>query len=202
MRIELTLELYEVGCRIRKDLERLYPNCFFSIGSEKPLKIGIMEDLLKIREELKIEPMPSEDELMTSILIYTGSLSYRAGLIRDGSVRIDLDGNVVDEVTDDQRLIAKNRPLAPLWKLTSEEVDILKKREEEAKKLRRERYLSYNTPQKSEVSDIPTEQSIPLKDESEDENTAVEKQLKESEPEIVNPNLFRPKLTLNKKLEQ
>ena len=68
MRIELTLELYEAGCRIRKDLERLYPSCFFPSGSEKPLKIGIMEDLLKVREELKIDPIPTEDNLMTSIL--------------------------------------------------------------------------------------------------------------------------------------
>lgn len=196
MRIQLTLELYEAGYRIRKELEKLYPNCFFPIGSEKPLKIGIMEDLLAIREELKLDPIPTEDELKTSILVYTGSLSYRASLIRDSSTRIDLDGNAVDSVTADERLMAKNKPLAPLWKLTPEEWNIAQARKQETEKLRRERYLAYKEQQETETSNISTEQKGALKNANDGQKTVVTKELSETPPEVLNPNLARPKLTL------
>jgi sRNA-binding protein len=179
MRVQLTLELYETACQIKKELERLYPNCFFPIGSEKPLKVGIMEDLLDIRETLDIDPIPTEEGLKASILIYTGCLSYRVNLIREGSMRIDLEGNAVGVVTDDERLFAKTKPLFPQWKLTPEELTIFREQREIANTLRRERNLA-------------NEENLKVSQQLND-------QLKvafEQNATPVNPNADKPKLSL------
>ena len=197
MQILFTLELYDAGFRIRKELERLYPKCFFPVGLEKPLKIGIMEDLLAIREALNITPTPTEEELRAAILIYTGCLSYRVSLILDGSARVDLEGNECGVVTDAERLIAKSRPLTPHWKLTDEELNIVREKRQEAYQ-RRERYLADKEQQESQIDSDMDEQVGTLENAS---SQPIEVGKSEPQPEIVNPNLSRPKLTLKKSLE-
>ena len=169
------------ACQIKKELERLYPNCFFPIGFEKPLKVGIMEDLLDVRETLDVNPIPTEEELKASILIYTGCLSYRINLIREGSMRIDLEGNAIGVVTNDERLSAKTNPLFPQWKLTPEELTIFREQRERANELRRERHLAN------------------------EENLKVSQQLNEQlkaaleqKATLANPNVSKPKLSLKR----
>jgi sRNA-binding protein len=181
MKTQLTLELYETACQIRKELERLYPNCFFPIGSEKPLKVGIMEDLLEVRETLDINPIPTEEELKASILTYTGCLSYRVNLIREGSMRIDLEGNVVGAVTDDERLSAKTKPLFPQWKLTPEELTIFREQRERANALRIERNLA-------------NEENLKASQQLNDQLKAA----LEQKAAPVNPNADKPKLSLKR----
>ena len=187
MSILFTLNLYDTAFKIRKELEKIYPNCFFSVGLEKPLKVGIMEDLLAVRDKLNINPTPTEEELKASILLYTGSLSYRAALIREEARRIDLEGNIGTLVTDNEKLTAKTRYLAPKWKLTDEELAIV-----------RERYLAHKAAQYAEsignFESHETEKEVETPQQLNDKLKAA----LESKAVPDNPNADKPKLGLKR----
>ena len=134
--VKLNVELFDKAIAIRKELERIYPKCFFPVGSEKPLKVGIRNDLLAVREHLDINPIPTEEELSVSILSYVGNLSYRVSLAREGSVRVDLEGNETEPVSDNDRLTAKTKPLIVPWELTEEETTTINEQRERLRALR------------------------------------------------------------------
>ena len=84
-------------------LTELYPNCFRQ--PRQPLKIGIHDDIIAQRPELR----PSL--IASALKTYTRSLGYLETLTV-GAARIDLEGNPVGTVTaadeeDAKRKIAK-----------------------------------------------------------------------------------------------
>ena len=198
MSILFTLDLYDTGFKIRKELERIYPKCFFPVGLEKPLKVGIMEDLLGVRNKLDINPTPTEEELKASILVYTGSLSYRAALIREGAKRIDLEGNIGTLVTDNEKLTAKTRHLAPKWKLTDEELAIVRAHYLEHKARLYAESTGYFEPNRQNESDDIIIETEKAPETSVRLNDQLKAALEQKAP-LANPNADKPKLTLKGK---
>jgi sRNA-binding protein len=72
-------------------LAALYPNCFRQ--PRQPLKIGIHNDVIARHPELR----PSL--IASALKTYTRSLGYLE-MLKAGSARIDLEGNLVGTVTD------------------------------------------------------------------------------------------------------
>lgn len=70
-------------------LAETFPNCFSVEGEAKPLKIGIFQDLA---ERLADEERVSKTLLRASLRHYTNSWRYLYS-IKDGEMRVDLDGN-------------------------------------------------------------------------------------------------------------
>jgi sRNA-binding protein len=190
--------LYDTAFKIRKELEKIYPKCFFSVGLEKPLKIGIMEDLLVVRDKLDVTPIPTEEELKASILVYTGSLSYRSALIRDGAVRVDLEGNMGVPVTDNEKLTAKTRHLAPKWKLTDEELTTVRERYLEHKARLYAESTGYFEPNhQNERNNLIAAETEDAAEASQQLNDQLKAAL-ERKNMLVNPNESKPKLSLNR----
>lgn len=114
----LTLEVYDNVLKLGEQLRQAFPKCFFPMGHEKPLKIGIFHDLLgKLNEFL---PKPDKKVIRAFMMIYTNSVSYRASLIMPNAVRIDLDGNECDRVTNKERYKAKITTRKITWALETE----------------------------------------------------------------------------------
>ena len=97
-------------------------------------------------------------------------------------MRIDLEGNAIGVVTDNERLSAKTKPLFPQWKLTPEELTIFREQREKANELRRERHLD-----NEENLKVPQQLNDQLKVALEQKATP------------VNPNADKPKLSLKRK---
>jgi len=83
-------------------LTSTYPQCFNS-QIPKPLKIGIDQDILSHGK------WPYSKNFLREILaFYTGSLFYQRALLKENN-RVSLEGHAIEEVTDHQRAIAKER---------------------------------------------------------------------------------------------
>src|SRR5690554_1398945 len=78
-------------------LAERFPLCFVATGEAKPLKIGIFQDLA---ERLAEDPKVSKTLLRTALRQYTSSWRYLHGL-KPGMSRVDLDGNVCGELTQE-----------------------------------------------------------------------------------------------------
>jgi len=82
-------------------LATLYPLCFFREHElRQPLKIGIREDIIAQHPELQ----PSV--IVSALQNYTRCVPYWSTL-KAGAARIDLDGNVVGQVTLENEQAAK-----------------------------------------------------------------------------------------------
>jgi sRNA-binding protein len=81
-------------------LAELYPNCFRQ--PRQPLKIGIHNDVIARHPELR----PSL--IASALKTYTRSLGYLE-MLKAGSARIDLEGNLVGTVTDADEEDAKRK---------------------------------------------------------------------------------------------
>ena len=78
-----------------------FPSAFFKKAREvKPLKIGILDDILDHYHRLEIPPF-SKRLLREGLHYYTGSTVYLRQQ-KANSPRIDLFGNEVDLVSDEQ----------------------------------------------------------------------------------------------------
>lgn len=66
-----------------------FPKCFTLEGEARPLKIGIFQDLA---ERLSDDPKVSKTQLRAALRQYTSSWRYLYGS-KEGSIRVDLDGN-------------------------------------------------------------------------------------------------------------
>ena len=125
--VHLTVGLYKSGLAVLEILEKQFPKCFFARGHEKPLKKGIITDLINFNG-LKIDNSEVSHRAITAALqIYTTSLSYRFAIIEDGSKRIDLEGNEVEEVTEKERIQAKGeKKLQFIVEMTKDEFEKFK----------------------------------------------------------------------------
>lgn len=85
-----------------KWLEKTYPKCF-NRKNPKPLKKGIMEDILK--EGLWAE---SKTSLRALISFYVGSSLYHRAILEE-SFRYDLKGKKVEEIKESEKEFSKNR---------------------------------------------------------------------------------------------
>lgn len=114
------------AAHIREALEILYdkfPKCFIREGDIKPLKVGILDDLKKLVPEM--EGMTTS-KLRAAVRLYCTRLRYLYA-VREGVPRIDLEGNEVENVSEEHAKYAKER-FGEVKELRK------KKKEEEAKK--------------------------------------------------------------------
>lgn len=79
-------------------LAEKFPACFSITGAAKPLKIGIFQDLA---ERLAEDDFVSKTRLRQSLRHYTSSWRYLKS-VKLGSHRVDLDGNQVAEIDQEQ----------------------------------------------------------------------------------------------------
>lgn len=121
--ILMTIGQFDIGLKCLEALRVKYPNCFYAFGQEKPLKKSIFLDLCDLSSGSDI----ARNTLASALRIYTSSMAYRASLIREGSQRIDLDGNDIEAVTDEERTHAKFRPLDLKWKINALEKPLVTK---------------------------------------------------------------------------
>lgn len=85
-----------------------FPNAFFKKGSQiKPLQIGIFDAIVEFYERLDSPPF-SKKALREALSYYSSSPAY-LNCQKDQAARIDLYGNEVDVVTEEQAKYAHQR---------------------------------------------------------------------------------------------
>lgn len=85
-----------------------FPNAFFKKGNEvKPLQIGIFDDIIEFYERLESPPF-SKKSLRKAVSYYSSSPAYLKSQKNDRA-RVDLYGNEVDIVTEEQAKYAYQR---------------------------------------------------------------------------------------------
>ncbi len=85
-----------------------FPNAFFKRSSQvKPLKIGIFDDIIDFYERLDTPPF-SKKSLREALSYYSASPAYLL-CQKPNTARIDLFGNEVDVVAEEQAKYAHQR---------------------------------------------------------------------------------------------
>ena len=85
-----------------------FPAAFFKKGNQvKPLKIGIFDDIIDFYERLDSPPF-SKKALREALSYYSASPAY-LNCQKANSARVDLFGNEVDVVSDEQAKYAHQR---------------------------------------------------------------------------------------------
>lgn len=85
-----------------------FPNAFFKKGSQvKPLQIGIFDEIVEFYERLDSPPF-SKKSLREALSYYSSSPAY-LNCQKPNAARVDLFGNEVDVVTEDQAKYAFQR---------------------------------------------------------------------------------------------
>ena len=79
-------------------LAQQFPNCFTIEGEAKPLKIGIFQDILSRLENSEVL---SKTKLRVALRGYTMGWRYLYS-IKEGTHRVDLDGNPTEVITKEQ----------------------------------------------------------------------------------------------------
>lgn len=178
-KVRMSVGLFEKGLTILNVLKQTYPKCFFEPGKEKPLKKGILLDLLQA-SGLSFES-PSYQAITAAINIYTSTLSYRVGLIREDAVRIDLEGNEVEPINLRERTQAKIEKMNFEWKLSMAEAVM-------AKDIRKQAGFHYARDRKRKEAKKATMSTVEMADKSDVINTEAVSALpvkKETMPKIV-----------------
>ena len=89
-------------------LNENFPSAFFKHARDmKPLKIGIFDDIIDFYERLDSPPF-SKKALREALTYYSASPSYLR-CQKPATARVDLYGNEVDIVTEDQARYALQR---------------------------------------------------------------------------------------------
>lgn len=87
-----------------------FPNAFFKKGNQiKPLKIGIFDDIIDFYERLDSPPF-SKKSLREALSYYSASPAY-LNCQKENTARVDIYGNEVDTVTQEQAKYAHQRYL-------------------------------------------------------------------------------------------
>jgi len=94
----LWLEQAQYGVEL---LKAFFPECFKSIKEIKPLKVGIKQDLVKRLSTLTEVVVTDKACMVNSLSYYVNSPAYHKSVVV-GAPRIDLDGNVVGNVTAEE----------------------------------------------------------------------------------------------------
>ena len=85
-----------------------FPNAFFKKGNQvKPLQIGIFDEIIDFYERLDSPPF-SKKSLREALSYYSSSPAY-LNCQKPNTARVDLYGNEVDVVTEDQAKYAHQR---------------------------------------------------------------------------------------------
>ncbi len=85
-----------------------FPAAFFSQAKQvKPLKIGIFDDIIEFYERLDVPPY-SKTQIREALNYYSGSPAYLSSQ-KVHAARVDLYGNEVDEVTEEQAKYAQQK---------------------------------------------------------------------------------------------
>lgn len=85
-----------------------FPNAFFKKGKQvKPLQIGIFDEIVEFYERID-SPAFSKKSLREALSYYSSSPAY-LNCQKTDTARIDLYGNEVDVVTEDQAKYAHQR---------------------------------------------------------------------------------------------
>lgn len=85
-----------------------FPAAFFKKSNQvKPLKIGIFDDIIDFYERIDTPPF-SKKVLREALNYYSGSPAYLS-CQKSNTARVDLYGNEVDLVTDEQEKYAQQR---------------------------------------------------------------------------------------------
>lgn len=85
-----------------------FPNAFFKKSNQiKPLKIGIFDDIIDFYERLDTPPF-SKKSLREALSYYSASPAYLSCQKTDAG-RVDIYGNEVDVVTEEQAKYAYQR---------------------------------------------------------------------------------------------
>ena len=85
-----------------------FPNAFFKKGNQvKPLQIGIFDDIIDFYERLDT-PTFSKKALREALSYYSSSSAY-LNCQKANTARVDLFGNEVDIVTEEQAKYAHQR---------------------------------------------------------------------------------------------
>ena len=82
-------------------LKAYFPNCFKELKDVQPLKVGIKQDLVKFlstRDEIVISDKAC---MVNSLSYYVNSMAYLKKMVK-GAMRIDLEGNNIAEVTEEE----------------------------------------------------------------------------------------------------
>ncbi len=114
----ISFDNYQQALSLCEELKKDFPNCFFPLGQERPLKIKIYEDLMKI-EKYRLQKFILKDFFK----IYTNSVSYRACLLTKEATRVDLNGNETGKVFQKKKFAAKTRSVTILFELDTEGYD-------------------------------------------------------------------------------
>lgn len=81
-------------------LAKNFPNAFDNTVRISPLKLGIMDDILQYADKAAEEGI-SKSKLREAVVIFTRRLDYLACL-KSREMRIDLHGNTLTEVTEEE----------------------------------------------------------------------------------------------------
>lgn len=85
-----------------------FPAAFFKKAAQvKPLKIGIFDDIMDFYERL--DSPPCSKKLLREALNYYSASPIYLKCQKSGAARVDLYGNEVDVVTEDQAKYAQER---------------------------------------------------------------------------------------------
>jgi ProP effector len=85
-----------------------FPNAFFKKGKQvKPLQIGIFDEIIDFYERLDTPPF-SKKALREALSYYSSSPAYLS-CQKPNAARVDLYGNEVDVVTEEQSKYAHQR---------------------------------------------------------------------------------------------
>ena len=133
--------------KARDLLEEKYPNCFVPFRSHipiKPLKKGILKDVMAVAENYSDEiPKIYFKNYLTA---YVNRPSYLK-CIKTGAKRVDLEGNAVGEVTEDEFNYSQNRQ--------KEKIKKLKKKKDPPKQEAVKNSDDSKAPQKLDKNDEP-----------------------------------------------
>ena len=99
--------------RIKKFIETKYSKCFFAGKIKKPLKIGIYQDLLATRE---IDTELSARNIKYFLALYCTDPSYIEALKQPGAMRVNLAGEEIAAVSEEDRQRAVQSPRRATWK--------------------------------------------------------------------------------------
>ncbi len=88
-------------------LEKTFPQVFNTCTSIRPLKIGIMADILLHAERAEADGI-SRSKLREAVVIFTRRMDYLTCL-KAREQRVDLEGNPVNLVTEEEALHAASK---------------------------------------------------------------------------------------------
>ncbi|MFP3029582.1 MAG: RNA chaperone ProQ [Arsenophonus sp.] len=132
-------------------LAQRFPHCFISEGEARPLKIGIFQDIVaRLTEDDGI----SKTKLRSALRMYTSSWRYLY-CIREGSKRVDLDGNACGVLETEHVKYACQQLIDAKIRIQAQRIEKkLKKLEiqQKAQKITNQKVLSSTFSKKSEVS--------------------------------------------------